>query len=93
MERNNRLPLINCECPGWTSYCEKILKEEIIDHLSAVKSPQQIFGKYMKLKYPDSKKIVVAVMPCLDKKIESKRKQFCKGKRLAYFLAQAHIPE
>lgn len=75
------MPLIASECPGWTCYAEKQAAETVIKHMSKVKSPQQITGKFIKQLYKDTlnfqKNVWVGViMPCYDKKVESSRKEF-----------------
>ncbi len=62
-------------CPSWVKFCESFYPE-LTANLSAVKSPQQIFGAlaktyYARLQGLDPAKIfVVSIMPCVSKKYE-----------------------
>ena len=82
---DNTLPLICGACPGWICYVEKT-QPQLVEHLSRVKSPQQIMGTLSKYFFP-SKMMVdksissshifhVTVMPCYDKKLEASRSDF-----------------
>lgn len=69
------LPMITSCSPGWIKYCEHYFPD-MTEHLSACKSPQQMFGAVLKTYYAekmgiDPKKIVsVSIMPCTAKKFE-----------------------
>lgn len=78
------LPLIVSSCPGWVCYAEKRFPE-IIPYMSAVKSPQQILGMFVKTKVRDLLKEPslrptdihhVSIMACFDKKLEASRLDF-----------------
>ncbi len=75
-------PLFCSECPGWVCYAEKILKEEIIEKMSKVKSPQQVMGNIIKDVFSDiieHKKEEIyhmSIQPCYDKKLEATRPEF-----------------
>ncbi|MEW5784185.1 MAG: NADH-dependent [FeFe] hydrogenase, group A6 [Bacillota bacterium] len=62
-------------CPSWIRFCESFYPD-LIDNLSEVKSPQQIFGALAKTYYAreagiDPAKIFcVSIMPCVSKKYE-----------------------
>ncbi|CAD8093774.1 unnamed protein product [Paramecium sonneborni] len=70
-KQTNIFPLLCSECPGWVCYAEKTLDESIINHMSKVKSPQQIFGKLLKNKHD----YIATIMPCYDKKLEAVREE------------------
>lgn len=83
-KETNTLPLICGACPGWICYAEKT-QTLLVEHLSKVKSPQQIMGTLSK--YFFGPKITnqsvspaqifhVTVMPCYDKKLEASRPDF-----------------
>jgi len=81
-----QLPLLASECPGWVCYAEKTQPPQLIEHMSQVKSPQQILGAIIKRVIPKlqahntrwrtDKIFHVAVMPCFDKKLEASRDDF-----------------
>lgn len=72
------------ECPGWICYAEKKVGDWVQEHLSKIKSPQQLMGHIIKLIVPlisdESLQTSLPVyhcviMPCFDKKLESTRKE------------------
>lgn len=73
-------PLLTSSCPGWICYAEKT-HPHVLPHLSKVKSPQALMGTLLKTTL--SKKLGIspdriwhlAVMPCLDKKLEASREE------------------
>lgn len=73
-------PVLTSSCPGWICYAEKT-HPHILPHLSRVKSPQALLGTLLKTTL--SKKLGIspdriwhlAVMPCLDKKLEASREE------------------
>ena len=71
--------ILSSECPGWICYAEKKAGEWIQEHLSKIKSPQQILGHLIKTVLPsitNMKSIYHCVlMPCFDKKLESSREE------------------
>jgi iron only hydrogenase large subunit-like protein len=77
------LPLLASSCPGWICYAEKNSNSDVLQHISTVKSPQQIMGSLVKNKlsslHPDispSDIYHVTLMPCWDKKLEASRQDF-----------------
>jgi iron only hydrogenase large subunit-like protein len=84
LEAGNKssLPLLCSECPGWVCYAEKVVKSDAINHMSKVKSPQQILGNLLK-EYAPAKLGLnrediyhLSIQPCYDKKLEATRKEF-----------------
>ncbi|ROV91753.1 hypothetical protein VSDG_06453 [Cytospora chrysosperma] len=73
-------PVLTSSCPGWICYAEKT-HPHVLPHLSRVKSPQALIGTLLKTTL--SKKLGIspdriwhlAVMPCLDKKLEASREE------------------
>ncbi|KAJ4421635.1 Cytosolic Fe-S cluster assembly factor nar1 [Gnomoniopsis sp. IMI 355080] len=73
-------PILTSSCPGWICYAEKT-HPHVLPHLSRVKSPQALMGTLLKTTL--SKKLGLspdriwhlAVMPCLDKKLEASREE------------------
>ncbi|KAJ4394324.1 Cytosolic Fe-S cluster assembly factor nar1 [Gnomoniopsis smithogilvyi] len=73
-------PILTSSCPGWICYAEKT-HPYVLPHLSRVKSPQALMGTLLKTTL--SKKLGIspdriwhlAVMPCLDKKLEASREE------------------
>ncbi|KUI62454.1 Cytosolic Fe-S cluster assembly factor nar-1 [Cytospora mali] len=73
-------PVLTSSCPGWICYAEKT-HPHVLPHLSRVKSPQALMGTLLKTTL--SKKLNIspdriwhlAVMPCLDKKLEASREE------------------
>lgn len=78
LKQNESLPMLTSCSSGWVNYMEKH-HGDYLEHLSSVKSPQQIFGALSKSYYPaatgiDVKDIVtVSIMPCTAKKYEASR--------------------
>lgn len=74
------LPILASSCPGWVCYAEKT-HPHVLPHLSRVKSPQALMGTLLKtalskaLGIPPSRIWHLAVMPCLDKKLEASREE------------------
>ena len=72
------LPQITSCSPGWVKFFEEF-GDDMLDHLSTCKSPQQMFGAIIKTYYAqnakvDPKDIVsVSLMPCSAKKFETQR--------------------
>ncbi|KKY38340.1 putative cytosolic fe-s cluster assembly factor nar-1 [Diaporthe ampelina] len=73
-------PILTSSCPGWICYAEKT-HPHVLPHLSRVKSPQALIGTLLKTTL--SKRLGItpdriwhlAVMPCLDKKLEASREE------------------
>ncbi|MCK5812042.1 MAG: [FeFe] hydrogenase, group A [Clostridiales bacterium] len=78
LNNGGKLPMITSCSPGWVTFCEYNFPE-FLDNLSTCKSPMQMFGAVLKTYYAKKTNInpadiiVVAVMPCIAKKAESKR--------------------
>ncbi|EEH53383.1 uncharacterized protein MICPUCDRAFT_2829, partial [Micromonas pusilla CCMP1545] len=76
------LPVLTSACPGWVCYAEKTHGGAVLNHVSAVKSPQQVMGCIVKRKIaaelgvPASAVFHATVMPCFDKKLEASREDF-----------------
>ena len=74
---NNKLILFCSECPGWTFYAQKKIGKNIINHLSKIKSPQQIFSIIIREKIKNfvnncfDDVYICSIASCFDKKIES----------------------
>jgi len=80
LREGGALPVFTSCCPGWTRFCVKAFPE-LNEHLSGVKSPQQIVGALTKTYFAEKtgKKageiFVVGVMPCYSKKLESREEE------------------
>ena len=79
----SNLPLLASACPGWICYAEKNSSSDVLQHISTVKSPQQIMGSLVKSKIcamsphlSPSEIYHVTLMPCWDKKLEASRPDF-----------------
>ena len=76
------LPFLTSNCPGWICYAEKTQTSKLLQHISSVKSPQQIVANILKsylatkLTIPPSNIYHVSVAPCYDKKLEATRADF-----------------
>ncbi len=79
-KNNKEMPMFTSCCPGWVNFLETFYPE-MRKHLSACKSPQQMFGAIVKTYYAQKFKInpqniiVVSAMPCTAKKYEARRKE------------------
>ncbi len=75
LKKGGPFPQFTSCCPSWVLFCEKFYPQ-LVDNLSEVKSPQQIFGALVKTYYAQHAGIdpatifVVSVMPCVSKKYE-----------------------
>ncbi len=78
IKNKGRLPMFTSCCPGWVKYVED-QHDDLLDHLSSCKSPQQMAGTLFKtygakLDGIDPAHVFsVAVMPCTCKKFECER--------------------
>ena len=78
VKNGGTLPMITSCSPGWVKYCEHYFPE-MTENLSSCKSPQQMFGAVAKSYWAEKmavdpqQLVMVAVMPCTSKKIESHR--------------------
>jgi NADP-reducing hydrogenase subunit HndD len=72
------LPMVTSCSPGWINFIEGRF-DNLLDHLSTCKSPQQMFGALSKSYYADITGIdpkdiyTVSIMPCTAKKFEAQR--------------------
>lgn len=86
LDQGGVLPMITSCSPGWVNYLEKNFPERL-DHLSAVKSPQQCFGAiartYLaeKLQVDPARMRVISIMPCTAKKEEAARPEMMRDGR------------
>lgn len=75
-----KTPVLTSSCPGWICYAEKT-HPHVLPHLSRVKSPQALMGTLLKtvlsrrLGIGPERIWHLAVMPCLDKKLEASREE------------------
>ncbi len=78
LHQGGPFPQFTSCCPSWVRFCESFYPQ-LIDNLSSVKSPQQIFGALAKTYYAEktgldpSRIFVVSIMPCVSKKYELMR--------------------
>ena len=79
---SSRLPLLSSSCPGWVCYAEKRAGSWILDHLSRVKSEQQLMALLIRDIWARDQNIdprtlrIVSVAPCFDRKLEAARREF-----------------
>ncbi len=84
IEKGLNLPLFTSCCPAWVKFVESKYPD-FTKNLSTCKSPQQMFGSFVKDYYAKelglkSKDItVLSIMPCTAKKEECKRDEFSNG--------------
>lgn len=82
LKSRKNLPILTSCCPGWVQFLEHQFPD-LVYMPSTAKSPQQMFGAIAKSYFAEKigKKpediIVVSVMPCLAKKYEASREEFC----------------
>ena len=82
LTKKQNLPILTSCCPGWVKFLEHQFPN-LVYMPSTAKSPQQMFGAIAKSYYAEKigKKpediVVVSVMPCLAKKYEASREEFC----------------
>ncbi|SCZ80147.1 NADH-dependent [FeFe] hydrogenase, group A6 [Acidaminobacter hydrogenoformans] len=78
------LPMVTSCSPGWINYIEGVF-DDLLDHLSTCKSPQQMFGALSKTYYAELKGLApediftVSIMPCTAKKYEAARPEMTSG--------------
>lgn len=78
LRNGGKLPLITSCSPGWINFSE-LFYDDLLEHLSTTKSPQQIFGALVKSFYAEKTELEpsqiysVSVMPCTAKKAEAAR--------------------
>lgn len=85
---NEKSPVLASACPGWICYAEKNSgSTNVLQHISTVKSPQQIMGSLVKKLISErestpeapllpSEIYHITLMPCWDKKLEASRNDF-----------------
>lgn len=77
-ETSQNFPLFSSCCPAWVKYIEQY-NPDMLNHMSAVKSPQQMMGSILKNHHAQTEGIApeniysVSVMPCTAKKFEAQR--------------------
>ncbi|MDD4098314.1 MAG: NADH-dependent [FeFe] hydrogenase, group A6 [Lentisphaeria bacterium] len=82
LKTGKNLPILTSCCPGWVNFFEHQFPE-LLHMPSSAKSPQQMFGSVAKSYYAEKMGLkpsditVVSVMPCLAKKYEAARPEFC----------------
>ncbi|MFA6949210.1 MAG: [FeFe] hydrogenase, group A [Lentimicrobiaceae bacterium] len=80
MESGENLPVFSSDCPAWVKYLEQQYPD-FLPHLSACKSPQQMFGSIISSYYTNMFHVklddlyTVSAMPCTARKFEAKREQ------------------
>jgi iron-only hydrogenase group A len=80
IENNGPLPILSSDCPALIKYMEEY-HSDMLPHLSAYKSPQQIMGSLVKHHFARTQKIKaenifnVSLMPCTAKKFEAHREE------------------
>lgn len=87
LNNGGTFPMFTSCCPAWVKYVENC-NPKYLSNISSCKSPMQMFAtiikEYYKKKFPndDKENVVVSIMPCTAKKMESARKEFIhNGKR------------
>lgn len=82
--QGNTLPLFTSCCPAWVRFVETKYPE-LLPYVSTCKSPMEMFGAVLKEYYKPADEeagmetISVAVMPCVAKKYEAARDEFCRN--------------
>ena len=80
--KDQPLPFLTSNCPGWICYAEKTQTSKLLQHISNIKSPQQIISQILKsylsnkLNVSPSDIYHVSIAPCYDKKLEGTRADF-----------------
>ena len=81
--QGNAMPLFTSCCPAWVRFVETKYPE-LLPYVSTCKSPMEMFGAVLKEYYKPADEeagmetISVAVMPCVAKKYEAARDEFCR---------------
>lgn len=81
MDKEENLPLFTSCCPAWVKFVE-LNYPSLINNLSTCRSPQQMFGSFIKNYYAKElglsreEVFVVSIMPCTAKKGEAAREEF-----------------
>ncbi|MBC8561809.1 [FeFe] hydrogenase, group A [Jutongia huaianensis] len=82
--QGNTMPLFTSCCPAWVRFVETKYPE-LLPYVSTCKSPMEMFGAVLKEYYKPAdaeagmETISVAVMPCVAKKYEAARDEFCRN--------------
>lgn len=82
--QGNTMPLFTSCCPAWVRFIETKYPE-LLPYVSTCKSPMEMFGAVLKEYYKPADEeagmetISVAVMPCVAKKYEAARDEFCRN--------------
>lgn len=82
--QGNTMPLFTSCCPAWVRFVETKYPE-LLPYVSTCKSPMEMFGAVLKEYYKPADEeagmetISVAVMPCVAKKYEAARDEFCRN--------------
>lgn len=82
--QGNAMPLFTSCCPAWVRFVETKYPE-LLPYVSTCKSPMEMFGAVLKEYYKPADEetgmetISVAVMPCVAKKYEAARDEFCRN--------------
>lgn len=82
--QGNTMPLFTSCCPAWVRFVETKYPE-LLPYVSTCKSPMEMFGAVLKEYYKPADEeagmetISVAVMPCIAKKYEAARDEFCRN--------------
>ncbi len=80
LEADQNLPMFSSCCSSWVKFIEQY-SPEMLHHMSACKSPQQMMGAIVKSYYAESENLKpeeiysVSVMPCTAKKFEAQREE------------------
>lgn len=77
LSQNTYKPLFSSCCPAWIKYAE-VFTPQMLDHISPVKSPQQVMGRLVKHYHePQNQAEVytVSFMPCVANKFEAAREE------------------
>ena len=83
--QGNTMPPFTSCCPAWVRFVETKYPE-LLPYVSTCKSPMEMFGAVLKEYYKPADKeagmetISVAVMPCVAKKYEAARDEFCRDR-------------
>ncbi|MBQ1623849.1 MAG: iron hydrogenase small subunit, partial [Bacteroidales bacterium] len=81
-DKTVKLPIMTSCCPAWVNFFEHNYPD-LLDYPSSAKSPAQMFGAIAKTWWCEKRSInpkkvvVVSIMPCLAKKYECEREEFC----------------
>lgn len=75
-----QMPMVSSNCPSWVKFCE-ICYPELLEKVSASKSPPQMLGALVKSRYAEKTGIdprdifVVSITPCTAEKVECQRSE------------------